>query len=129
MARLVKYNGGTESYYGCTDPTELVVGQVYEVINVTDKGWQTDLTLKGIPGHFNDCWFDDVKEDPSRVFIGVSRSIPVVNERVQCSIIQVVNGQPISKKAMTSPAQEVNYMGSNVYCVRTHNSLYIITVG
>ena len=53
MAKKVRYNGGTESYYGCSDPTNLVVGKEYEVILSKDRGWQTDYTLKGVDGEFN----------------------------------------------------------------------------
>ena len=34
MAKIVRYNGGTESYYGCSEPTELVIGKEYEVIDI-----------------------------------------------------------------------------------------------
>ena len=41
MAKKVRYNGGTQSYYGCSDPTNLVVGKEYEVVLSRDRGWQT----------------------------------------------------------------------------------------
>ena len=50
MAKIVRYNGGTQSYYGCTEPNALVVGKEYEVIAAKDRGWQTDYTLKGVSG-------------------------------------------------------------------------------
>ena len=52
----VKYNGGNKSYFGCSDPDKLVRGQIYEVIAVNDRGWQTDYTLKGVIGQFNSEW-------------------------------------------------------------------------
>lgn len=63
MAKKVRYNGGTESYYGCSDPTNLVVGKEYEVVLSKDRGWQTDYILKGIDGEFNSVWFDEVSSD------------------------------------------------------------------
>lgn len=46
----VKYNGGNKSCFGCSDHYKLVRGQIYEVIAVNDRGWQTDYTLKGVVG-------------------------------------------------------------------------------
>ena len=43
MAKIVRYNGGTMSYYGCSEPTELVIGKTYEVISENDRGWQEYL--------------------------------------------------------------------------------------
>ena len=60
MAKKVRYNGGTQSYLGCSEPTVLVVGKEYEVISSTDRGWQTNYTLNGIKGNFNSVWFDEV---------------------------------------------------------------------
>lgn len=45
--KQVIYNGGTLSYYGCSDPSILTVGKVYNVVNARDRGWQTDYTLEG----------------------------------------------------------------------------------
>ena len=42
----VKYNGGNKSYFGCSDPDKLVRGQIYEVIAVNDRGWQTITPLR-----------------------------------------------------------------------------------
>lgn len=30
--KMVKYNGKTISYYGCSNPTELTIGKEYKVI-------------------------------------------------------------------------------------------------
>ena len=61
----VKYNGGNKSYFGCSDPDKLVRGQIYEVIAVNDRGWQTDYTLKGVVGQFNSVWVDGKIETTS----------------------------------------------------------------
>ena len=60
MAKKVRYNGGTQSYYGCSDPSKLVVGKEYEVVRSRVRSWQTDYTLKGVDGEFNSVWFDEV---------------------------------------------------------------------
>lgn len=56
----VRYNGGTMSFSGCSDPTNLVVGNVYNVIDIEDKGWQTNYILEGELGKYNSVWFDKV---------------------------------------------------------------------
>ena len=32
MVQKVRYNGGTQRMYECSDPTDLIVGKEYEVI-------------------------------------------------------------------------------------------------
>ena len=71
MAKKVRYNGGTQSYYDCSDPTNLVVGKEYEVVLSRDRGWQTDYTLKGVDGEFNSVWFDEVSSDDSVYIVNV----------------------------------------------------------
>ena len=63
MVKKVSYNGGTESYYNCSNPSVLVVGQVYTVIKEDVYAWQTDYTLEGFYGKFNASWFDDVTDN------------------------------------------------------------------
>lgn len=126
MARkFVRYNGGTESYRGCTNPTELVLGKKYEVIHESVGAWQTDYTLKDVKGSFNSCWFDDV---PS-TFVAVADSVPVVGERLHCSKVEFVNGSPVFIPLKSSIVTEVMDMGSKVYGVSTGSgSLYIVQV-
>ena len=59
MSKKVSYNGGTESWYSCTEPTALVVGQQYEVTSEEVLSWQTNYTLKGVEGSFNSVWFNE----------------------------------------------------------------------
>ena len=63
MVKKVRYNGGTESYYNCSNPSVLVVGRVYTVVKEDVYAWQTDYTLEGFFGKFNSVWFDDVTDD------------------------------------------------------------------
>lgn len=122
---VVRYNGGTESYYGCTEPKALVIGKTYEVVSANDRGWQTDYTLKGIAGHFNSCWFDEV---PS-TYMALAHSVPIAGERCKCSKLEFVNGKPTLIGWSTSTVTEVLYMGNNIYRVTTRNSIYIVQVG
>lgn len=127
MAKIVIYNGGTESYYSCTDPTDLVRGKKYEVISENNRGWQTDYILKGVTGHFNSCWFDEVPS--GKTFMALARTIPMVGTRCECSKLEFVNGHPKLINWSTSTVKEVMDMGNNIYHVTTCNSVYIVQVG
>lgn len=128
MSKIVRYNGRTMSYYGCSEPTELVVGKEYQVISVNDRGFQTDYTLNGVNGNFNSVWFDDVS-NTAKTFMALAHTIPVVGERCKCSKLEFVNGQPKLICWNTSTVKEVSDMGNNIYRVTTRNSTYIVQVG
>ena len=93
MAKKVRYNGGTQSYYGCSDPTNLVVGKEYEVVYARDRGWQTDYTLAGIDGEFNSVWFDEITSE-EKVYMALSREVPTVGKPCSCYKVDFINGQP-----------------------------------
>ena len=127
MAKIVRYNGGTESYCGCSKPTELVIGKEYEVVAENVRKCQTDYTLKGVKGYFNSVWFDEI--ELSRVFMALALTTPVVGKRCECAKIEVVNGKPKLIGWNTSTVREVSDMGNNIYRVVTCNSTYIVQVG
>lgn len=129
MAKIVRYNGGTMSYYGCSEPTELVIGKTYEVISENDRGWQTDYTLKGVKGHFNSVWFDDVNSATEKTFIAIAHNVPVVGKRYECAKLEFVKGQPKLISWSTSIVKAVSNMENNIYQVTTRNSTYIVKVG
>ena len=128
MAKKVRYNGGTLSYYSCSDPTNLVKGKEYEVLGSKDRGWQTDYVLKGIDGEFNSVWFDTVSSDDDKVYMAIAHEAPKINERYTCYKLNFINGQPKLVGWSTSPVKAINYMGNNIYQVATCNSLYIVNV-
>lgn len=128
MAKKVRYNGGTQSYYGCSNPDNLIVGKEYEVVLSRDRGWQTDYTLNGVDGEFNSAWFDEVSSD-DKVYMAISHEIPVINERYSCYKIEFVNGQPKLVSWSTSTIKESIYIGNNLYQITTRNSVYIVKVG
>ena len=118
MAKKVRYNGGTMSYYGCSDPQELVVGKIYEVIDENERRWQTDYTLKGVKGHFNST------------YMALAREIPTVGKELRCVKVEFSNihGRPQLVECCTSIVQKVSNIGTNIYHVSTLNSVYIVQV-
>lgn len=126
MAKIVCYNGGKESFYGCSNPYNLIKGKTYEVISSKDRGWQTDYTLKGVDGEFNSSWFDEIFP---QFYMAISREIPKINERHFCYKIDFANGKHRLVPWLTSSVNEVFYIGNNIYQVTTCNNIYVVTVG
>lgn len=125
MTKRVRYNGGTESYYGCSEPTDLIVGKEYQVIHERDRGWQTDYKLKGIEGEFNSIWFDKVDDG---VYMALSKTKPVIGEKYSIFKVEFVNGNPKLVKGVTSTVKSINCIGNDIYQVKTRNSIYIVQV-
>ena len=128
MAKMVRYNGLSGSYYPCSDPNSLIKGKQYEVVLSRDRGYQTDYTLKGIEGEFNSIWFDDLTDD-KKIFTAIGHSIPVINERYICHKIEFANGNPRFIATSTSKVKGKKYLGNNIYEVETQNSTYIVKIG
>lgn len=128
MAKKVRYNGGTQSCYGCSEPTSLVVGKEYEVIHSRDCGFHTDYTLKGVDGNFNSVWFDEVSSD-DKVYMASAHEVPVIGERYSCYKMEFIDGQPKFIARSTSIVKKIDYIGNNIYQVTTCNSVYIVNVG
>lgn len=129
MSKKVIYNGGTQSYYSCSDPTNLVVGNEYEVILSRDRGWQTDYTLKDVDGEFNSVWFDDITSSEEKVYMALSHEVPMLGKPCSCYKVEFINGQPKLIGCSTSTVKEIRYLGNNIYEVYTQNSTYIVNVG
>lgn len=131
MAKRVRYNGGTNSYYSCSDPSELVIGKEYEVVFSRDRGWQTDYTLytlKGIIGEFNSIWFDEVPS-VDNIFIAISHNVPVVGKNYYCHKIEFIDGHPNLVGCFIIIVKEINYIGNSIYQITTLNSVFIVHVG
>lgn len=123
QAKYVKYNGGTQSYYGCSDAKLLSRNFIYEVVQIEDKGWQTNYTLNGVDGYFNSVWFDEVP-----VYIAVSKSIPELLKPYKCCKICATNDTISYQKVTTSIVMRLIPISSNTYHVITENSVYIVQV-
>ncbi len=116
----VKYNGGSKSYYGCSDPDKLVCGQIYEVIAVNDRGWQTDYTLKGVVGQFNSIWFDKVN-----VYKAITTHQPSVGHSMACKKIERVEGKLEATSWRTSTVMKSEEIEQDMFKVTTLNSIYM----
>ena len=123
MAKYVKYNGGTESCYGCSNPKLLSRTQIYEVLEAEDKGWQTNYTLKGVEGSFNSVWFEEVP-----VYIAVSNVKPELSRKYVCFKIGADKKSINCQQVTTSPVKKLIPISSNTYHVITANSVYITQV-
>ncbi len=121
--RIVRYNGGTMSYKGCSEPTKLVEGRMYEVVDEIDKGWQTDYKLKGVRGWFNSVWFDEVN-----TYLAVTNEIPRVGELCECSRMEITGGIPNMVACRIGKVKKVQELGIGVYKVVTYNNIYIMQV-
>lgn len=128
MVKRVRYNGGHGSYYECSNPSILVEGDEYEVIEVHDLCWQTNYVLDGIEGEFNSIWFDTILCE-ANVYTAISHFIPLIGERYNCQKIVFIDRQPKLVDWYTSIVKEIQYLGNNIYQLTTCNSVYIVTVG
>lgn len=119
---FVKYNGGTQSYYGCTEPDDLVVGKIYEVINADVRDWQTDYTLKGVKGKFNSVWFDKVPV--YKAFVTIQ---PSIGHSMSCvKVEKEKNGTLEMGQWLTTEVKKVEQIEHGLFKVFTRNSVYVV---
>lgn len=126
---MVKYNGGVDSFLGCSDPSVLTEGMIYEVIDEEIESCQTTYTLKGVEGEFNSVWFDEVEGNyflPS--YLATSNLIPIVGVSYKCE--RLIKGEKGWKfqSVVTSIVESVNQLGRNIYQLKTQNSEYIVQI-
>ena len=122
-AKFVRYNGGTMSYYGCTEPKDLVVGKIYEVTWSNVRAWQTDYNLKGVKGQFNSVWFDDVP-----IHKAIASVQPTVGHSMVCIKVEQKNGDIAMTNWLTTKVERVDNINPGIYRAITHNSIYDIMV-
>ena len=129
MLKIVRYNGGNLSYYGCTgDYRKLSRGKLYVVVAEDVRAWQTDYTLRGFKGEFNSVWFDTVLELKLPARLVCSETIPVVGQRYHCRMVSnTAEGSVI--RLDTSPVKAVKRIGRDLYLTYTCNSVYLAQVG
>ena len=127
----VRYNGGTDSYYGGTQNTSnLVKGQVYNVIRMIVLRSETRLILEGVDGEFNSVWFDEVPSD-DKTYMAYFDEVPEVGKPMNCIRLDMSNDSDGFVECITSPVQKVSKVyndGYQVYRVTTLNSVYMLTI-
>ena len=130
VGKKVVYNGGTDSYYGCDEPNELVVGEQYMVVGEDVRSFQTNLTLKGVRGNFNSVWFNEQPEVKKKVWIAkatlYSRPYTFVGKRM--SLERLHEDKDCLEQVTTSEVKNVKALYENVYLIETDNSVYITKV-
>ena len=128
----VRYNGGTDSYYGGTQNTSnLVKGQVYNVIRMIVLRSETRLILEGVVGEFNSVWFDEVPSD-DKTYMAYSDEVPEVGKPMNCIRLDLSNDSDGFVECITSPVQKVSTVYDKddhpLYRVTTRNSVYMLTI-
>ena len=128
----VRYNGGTDSYYGGTQNTSnLVKGQVYNVIRMIVLRSETRLILEGVDGEFNSVWFDEVPSD-DKTYMAYSDEVPEVGKPMNCIRLDLSNDSDGFVECITSPVQKVSKVYDKddhpLYRVTTRNSVYMLTI-
>ena len=119
---FVRYNGGTQSYHGCTEPDDLVVGKIYELINADVWNWHTDYTIKGVKGKFNSVWFDKVP-----VYKAFATIQPSIGQRMSCvKVEKKKNGTLEMGSWHTTEVREIEQIEKGILRVFTRNSVYVV---
>ena len=124
--KKVIYNGGKESYYGCSDPDMLIVGKTYIVTSEEVRDFQTNYILKGVKGEFNSVWFKEVDTIPT--YFAVSNRIPEVGKRCDCIKLEFDGKDTVTQGCVTSTVFNVELVGKDTYRIVTKNSIYLINV-
>ena len=122
--KQVIYNGGTHSYYSCSDPIVLRKGEIYAVLKEEDREWQTDYTLEGIEGEFNSTWFDPVLP----TYFAIGNEIPTIGKQYECKKAFGVSGGHCIKKMRTGKVESIECVGLNTYKVTTMKNIYIVKI-
>lgn len=130
IPKKVVYNGGTECYYPCNEPTSLSIGKTYEVVDQIDLKFQTNYVLSGVDGEFNSIWFDyEENLIPTYHAIGFKSNPPRIGYCFTGYVIEFTSaGMPVRTSLTTSLVKNVEIIGKNVLKVRTINSIYIISL-
>ena len=130
----VRYNGGTDYYTMCSNPSKLDPRKIYTVSWMDVQDWQTKLVLKGVNGTFDALWFDEVPSN-DRTYMAFTRKVPSVREQMVCKRLDLADSisSDIFVDIQTSPVKSISRLRVNsnsyVYRVTTYSgSIYIVTL-
>lgn len=128
MKKFVRYNGGTQSYYSCSDPKNLVIGKEYEVTSINVRNWQTNYTLKGINGNFNSVWFDDILSEKETV-MAFSSTVPKIGEKIAYQFVYPNQNETFFLiNENTEKIEKVKHIINNIYLANDSKKIYIFQV-
>ena len=128
MKKFVRYNGGTQSYYSCSDPKNLVIGKEYEVTSINVRNWQTNYTLKGIKGNFNSVWFDDILSEKETV-MAFSSAVPKIGEKIAYQFVYPNQNETFFLiNENTEKIEKVKHIINNIYLANDSKKIYIFQV-
>ena len=128
MKKFVRYNGGTQSYYSCSDPKNLVIGKEYEVTSINVRNWQTNYTLKGIKGNFNSVWFDDILSEKETV-MAFSSTVPKIGEKIAYQFVYPNQNETFFLiNENTEKIEKVKNIINNIYLANDRKKIYIFQV-
>lgn len=122
--KQVIYNGGTDFFHPCSDPSVLIPGKVYTVVKEDVSSWHTEYTLKGVDGEFNSVWFDPIMP----TYFAVGNYIPHEGYSYRCKKIVITDSGCYMQGWQTSTVQKVEFVGKDTYKVTTYNSIYMVNV-
>ena len=130
VGKKVVYNGGKDSYYGCDEPDQLVVGEGYMVIGEDVRSFQTNLTLKGVSGSFNSVWFNEQPEKKKKEWLAKATlySDPSTFVGKRMNLERLHEDKAFLEQVTTSEVKNVKALYENVYLIETDNSVYITKV-
>ena len=128
MKKFVRYNGGTQSYYSCSDPKNLVIGKEYEVTSINVRNWQTNYTLKGIKGNFNSVWFDDILSEKETV-MAFSSTVPKIGEKIAYQFVYPNQNETFFLiNENTEKIKKKKHIINNIYLANDSKKIYIFQV-
>ena len=122
----VIYIGGKPVNYRYPNARDLVVGNIYTVLDVYNEPSYlgTRYTLAGFMGTFNSKWFEDVLP----TYFAIGNNNPVEGKSYKCTKIDIKNGKIDEQEVETDVVNSVKYIGENTYKATTHESIYIVKV-
>lgn len=120
-SKLVKYNGGTTSFKGCSPASALEEGRFYEIVSVDEGDTQTNYYLKGIVGFFNAAWFDEIP-----VYLAIAKTKPELLKPFVCYKVSPSSEPLECTKVITSAVKKIIELSSDTYEVYTENSRYVV---
>lgn len=129
VGKVVVYNGGTESVYGCSSPSALICGKRYLVTSECVSGWQTNVELKGVTGEFNSVWFDEVIYNKKEWLAEVTLyNSPVLLTGKRISLLRLHEDTGAFEAVTTSEIKSVKKVYGNIYLIETKNNVYVTKV-